>query len=292
MNIPSSQNTENLSQEKDLGFSVLISVYSKERPKYFNESLASIFDQTLPPSEVVIVCDGPLTEALEAILEKYLHAYPQVLKIVRIEKNEGLGNALNLGMKHCSNDLIVRMDSDDYSLPTRFEKQIGFMREHPDIDVLSCTISEFNTDLNDIVYERVLPEEHEKLSRFARLRNPINHPGVVFRRKAVLEAGGYLHFYLFEDYYLWARMLMNGAKFHALRESLLCFRMNRATFSRRRGKAYIESEFQLQKRFLKMGFTNRFQYLRNIVVRIVPRLLPQGGLKAFYGHFLRSRRKK
>lgn len=271
-------------------FSVLMSVYYKEQPSYFEKSLQSLLDQTLMPNEIVIVCDGPLTKELEEVLAHYTSQFSHLLKVVRLEKNGGLGNALNVGMKHCTYDLVARMDSDDIAFPQRFEKQISFLTQHPEVDVLSCTLAEFDQDHREVYCMRVLPEEHQALKRFAQWRSPANHPGVVFRKHKVIEAGGYQHFYLFEDYYLWVRMMMKGAQFHSLPEPLLYFRMNRQAFSRRKGKSYLRSERKLQKTFLKMGFINGFQYVRNLLFRTLPRLLPTRWLMRFYYCFLRSPR--
>ncbi|KXB33604.1 amylovoran biosynthesis glycosyltransferase AmsE family protein [Bacteroidales bacterium KA00251] len=269
-------------------FSVLMSVYYKESPTFFRASLKSLYEQTLPLSELIVVCDGPLTKELDEVLSDYQKLFKERMKVVRLEKNGGLGNALNIGMEHCSYGLVARMDSDDIAFPERFEKQIGFMSEHPEVDVLSSTLAEFNKDCSEVYSLRVLPEEHEALKRFAKWRSPANHPSVVFRKEKVIEAGGYQHFYLFEDYYLWVRMLMKGAHFHSLSEPLLYFRMNKEAFTRRKGKPYIQSEYKLQKAFLNMGFITRLQYIRNVIFRTLPRLLPTKWLMQFYHRFLRN----
>lgn len=275
--------------DKVEGFSVLLSVYFREKPEYFLTSLESIFNQTLMPSEVILMCDGPLTEPLNAIIADFEHRFPSLLRVIRLPQNEGLGKALNEGLKHCNYSLVARMDSDDYALPQRFEKQISFMYRNPEVDVLSCTISEFETDINETLCDRQLPECHNELLRYAKLRTPANHPSVVFRKEAVLAAGGYKHFHLFEDYYLWVRMMMNGAIFHSLPESLLRFRMNKETLARRKGRNYIKSELKLQKQFLALGFINYGEYLRNILLRVTPRLLPRRLMLLVYKTLLRKR---
>ncbi len=274
--------------DRENGFSVLMSVYHKEEPTFFRESLASVFHQTVMPHEVVLVCDGPLTQALDAVVEEFQVLYPKELKVVRLPQNGGLGKALNEGMRHCRHEIIARMDADDIAYPYRFERQINFMYLHPEIDVLNCTIDEFTEDPLKIVSRRSLPEHHEMLVHYAKRRCPVNHPSVVFRRKAIQEAGGYQHLYLFEDYYLWARMIVKGARFHSLPESLLSFRMDAQAFRRRKGWKYICSEFRLQKKFVEIGFINKGEYVRNLLLRIPPRLLPKGLLCHFYRCFLRT----
>ena len=114
-------------------FSVLLSVYKKEHPTYLKQSLDSLFAQTLPPDEIVLVKDGPLTPELEAVVTEYQSRYP-MLKVVPLPQNQGLGKALNEGLKHCSYELVARMDTDDIAKPERFERQMQVFREHPETD--------------------------------------------------------------------------------------------------------------------------------------------------------------
>lgn len=241
------------------------------------------------PPEVILVCDGILTPQLDAVIDEFYQRYPNSLNVIRLPLNQGLGNALNYGMDFCSYEIIARMDSDDYALSTRFEKQINYMYEHPEVDLLNCAINEFSEDHNKIDCRRILPSEHKEIYDYAKLRCPVNHPSVVFRKKAVVSAGGYQDFYLFEDYYLWIRMLVKGAVFHSLNEALLNFRMSPDTYARRKGSAYNKSELKLQREFLRIGFINRFEYMRNLLLRLPPRYFPRRLLRRFYMRFLRHK---
>ena len=194
-------------------FSVLLSLYHKESPLFLRQSLTSIFTQTLLPIEVVLVEDGPLTDELYAVIKEFTSQHPE-LKVISLPTNRGLGKALNEGLKHCSYDLVARMDTDDIAKPDRFEKQLAIFLEHPEIDVVGAWIDEFEGEVSNVLSMRKVPEQHENILRFAKGRCPVNHPVVMFRKSAVLKAGGYKHFPLFEDYYLWVRMLMNGARFY------------------------------------------------------------------------------
>lgn len=270
-------------------FSVLMSVYKGEQPSFFAQSLESVYTQTLIPDEIILVCDGELNPDLEAVIERYIGRRETTLELVRLPQNGGLGKALNEGLKHCHHSLVARMDTDDIALPHRFERQIAYMTEHVDVDVLSTSIDEFCDNPQEILSTRSLPSEHAEISAFARRRSPVNHPAVVFRKETILKAGGYQHLPLFEDYFLWARVLMSGGIFHSLPESLLYFRMNHQTYTRRRGCQYIKSECELQKNFLSMGFISRREYVRNLVLRVPPRMLPAPMLRHFYKSFLRKR---
>ena len=254
-------------------FSVLLSIYYKERPDFLRQSLDSLFSQTLLPTEVVLVKDGPLTKTLDIIIEEYSKRYLQ-LKIVSLSVNQGLGKALNEGLKYCSYDLVARMDTDDIAKPNRFEKQLKVFNNHPDIDIVSSWIDEFEGDTNHILSIRKLPEYHKEIYKFAKKRNPINHPAVMFRKSSVLAAGGYKHFPLFEDYYLWVRMLMNGAKFYNIQESLLYFRSSSDMFKRRGGINYALMELKFEQELLRIKFIDKSIFIKNILIRFISRLIP------------------
>lgn len=268
-------------------FSVLLSVYIKEQPSYLLESLSSVFRQTLKATEVVLVEDGPLTEDLYRILDEFKSKEP-TLKTVPLEKNMGLGNAISVGLQHCSYELVIRMDTDDISYDNRFYEQVKFMIAHPEISVLSSSVDEFIDDPNKIISQRRLPETPQSLKKFAKYRSPINHPSAIFRKSDILKAGNYNDIPLFEDYFLWAKVLMNGGKLYCMQEPLLAFRMNRDTYKRRTGLDYVKKEIYLQKQLHKIGFTNIYELIRNLVLRVPPRLLSPKMISFVYRYVLRK----
>lgn len=267
-------------------FSVLLSLYIKEQSSHLRKSLDSLFSQTLLPSEIILVKDGELTPELNAVVSDYTKRY-SILKVVDLKKNQGLGKALNEGLKHCSYDLVARMDTDDIAKLNRFEKQIDVFNNHPEIDIVSSWIDEFEGDTNHILSIRKLPEFHKEIYQFAKRRNPINHPVVMFRKSSVLAAGGYKHFPLFEDYYLWVRMLMNDAKFYNLQESLLYFRSSSEMFKRRGGLNYALMELKFEQELLKIKFINKSIFIKNILIRFISRLIPNKLRTIIYKHLLR-----
>ena len=268
-------------------FSVLMSLYYKENPCFLDKSLCSIFNQTMQADEVVLVEDGPLTPELISIVDKYKSAYNE-LKLVKIVENGGLGKALNEGLRYCSNDLIVRADTDDICKPERFERQVSFMENHPEIDVCSACIDEFVDNIDHIVSTRSLPENHEDIYRFGKRRNPINHPVSVFRKSAVEAVGSYQHFNLFEDYYLWVRMIMNGSKFHNINESLLYFRYSPQMMRRRGGWKYASVEMKFQYKLYNIGYISLPIMIENIIARFGVRLIPNRLRSWIYMNFLRE----
>lgn len=268
-------------------FSVLLSLYYKENPLFLRESLVSIFSQTLFPDEVVLVEDGPLTDDLKVVVDEFAQTY-SVLKVVSLPVNGGLGKALNEGLKHCSYDIVVRMDTDDISRPYRFEKQVPYMESHPDVDVCSAWIDEFQGNISNVVTTRCLPETSDEIYEYGKKRCPINHPAAVFRKHSVLAAGGYMHYPLFEDYYLWARMLVAGAKFYNFQESLLWFRTTPDVYRRRGGWRYAMTEIRLQFLFVGIGYIGFGTFLKNLSIRFIVRIVPNNFRTFIYKNFLRK----
>jgi glycosyltransferase involved in cell wall biosynthesis len=270
-----------------MNFSVLLSLYTKEQPAFLQQSIQSIFEQTLPPSEVVLVIDGSITTALQEIVDEFKKQYPNVLKIVSLEKNVGLGPALNEGLKHCSCELVARMDTDDICKPDRFEKQIKLFEQNPQIDVMSSWIEEFYDFPDETVSIRKLPETHGELKKWAKSRNPFNHPVIMYKKNKVITSGGYESLGLFEDYILWMKMLKNGAIFYNIQESLLYFRSNKNMYKRRGGLKYAIDECRLQWLFYKRGAISLLVAVKNIAIRFGVRIVPNRLRAYIYKFFLR-----
>lgn len=268
-------------------FSVLLSLYYKESPTFLSQSLDSLFHQTLLPDEVVLVKDGPLTVELDAIVSDYATRYP-ILKVVPLSKNQGLGKALNEGLKHCSYELVARMDTDDIAKPDRFEKQIAVFKNHPELDLVGAWIDEFENVPQHVLSVRRVPETSEKIYTYCKKRCPVNHPVVMFRKSAVQAVGGYLHFPLFEDYYLWVRMLKSGAKFYNIQESLLYFRTSPDMFKRRGGWRYAVDELHFQHVMREMGMIGWGRFIMNVGVRFPARIIPNGLRGFLYKKLMRS----
>lgn len=268
-------------------FSVLLSLYIKENPSYLKQSIDSILSQTLQPDEIVLVEDGPLTPELESIVNNYVNTLNNLI-IVRLKQNMGLGKALNEGLKHCSYDIVARMDTDDIAKTFRFEKQIGIFKKYQDIDVCSAWIDEFENDVNYISGIRKIPEKDVDIKAFAKSRCPINHPVVMFKKQSVLNAGNYLHFPLYEDYYLWMRMIKNGAKFYNIQESLLYFRTSPESFKRRGGIKYAITEVRFQKELFNMGMISTPMFIKNIIIRFPIRIAPNFIRTFIYKKIIRS----
>ncbi len=271
-----------------LPFSVLLSVYFKESPAYLEQSLSSVLiDQTVPPSEVVLVCDGVLTEELESVIFNYQSRFPDVLKVTR-KDNGGLGKALSFGMNFCTNELIARMDTDDICYPDRFEKQLAFFENHPEYDVVGGLLEEFVDSVQKPVSIRAVPETHAGIVSFSKKKNPINHPTVMFRKSAVERAGSYQHFPLFEDYFLWVRMIRSGSLFYNIQEPLIHFRSSEDMYKRRGGLRYAIEEVRFEYTLLKIRHINFFQFLYNSSVRFIVHIIPNSLRARIYKKYLRN----
>lgn len=271
------------------GYSVLMSVYHKEKPEYLKQAIASIQAQTLPTDDFVLVCDGPLNDALDAVIAKKQQEMGKTLNVVRLAKNGGLGNALNEGIKHCKNELVARMDSDDIAYQDRCEKQIAVFYKHSEVSICSGIVEEFTSTPDVVDAKRVPPEAHEEIVEFAKKRNPFNHPCVMYKKSVVEAVGSYQDFYLLEDYYLWLRMLMAGYQGYNIQEPLLHMRAGSDMYLRRAGWKYAKTQVKLFKFMKEQGFIGEGQYIKSCVIRSGSALAPNWLRKLMFEKVMRKR---
>ena len=269
-----------------MGFSVLMSVYAKENPVYLKAAVESVFRQTLVPDEVLIMEDGPLTDALEAIMIELQETYPQIVTF-RFPENVKLGRALAKGVELCSNELIARMDTDDLATEDRFQMQYVYMMQHPETVVCGGWLREFN---DASTYSRVkqMPEHEAEIRRYARFRNPLNHMTVMFRRSAVLQAGNYRHFPMLEDYDLWSRMLACENGFYNIPEVLVHMRTNEDMYARRGGFLYFLQYRKLRREQKELGLLKGKEYVIALFLTAGMTLQPTFLRKRAYRRLLRS----
>lgn len=270
-------------------FSVAISVYKNDNPLYFDRALESITDkQTIKPDEIVLVVDGPVPDKTNKVIEKYSQRYN--FKTIRLETNGGLGNALKIATENCSNELIARMDSDDISKENRFELQLRFLDDNPNVEIVGGNISEFIGNENNIVSYRVVPTSDAELKKYIKKRCPFNHMTVMYRKKSIMSAGGYLNWHYNEDYYLWLRMYLNSSIFANMDTILVNVRTGNEQIARRGGKKYFKSEVGIQKYMLKNRIIVFPTYLANVFKRLVIQILLPNKLRAYlYKKIIRKR---
>lgn len=259
----------------NIPFSVVMSVYDKDNAAYFDRALQSItVQQTILPNEIVLICDGMINDELNNIVKKYQSKY-SFFNVIRLEKNQGLGNALKIAVENATNELIARMDSDDVAVQNRFEQQLYIFKAHPDIDVVGGDITEFIGEETNIVGKRCVPVRDAEIKAYMKKRCAMNHVSVMYKKSAIQSVGGYLEWFWNEDYYLWIRMQLNHAIFANTGTVLVNVRVGKEMYKRRGGKKYYISEVGLQQYMLKHGMINKNRYVKNVIIRlIVERLLP------------------
>lgn len=271
-----------------LQFSVLIPVYYKENAEYFNTALESIVNQTLMPNEIVIVKDGILTPELDTVIDNFSFKYPHLFNIVELKENVGQGKARNAGLQACSHNIVALMDSDDIAKENRFEVQIKYMEEHPEIDVIGSFITEFENNPKIIESIKAVPVTHEAIYNFGKWRSPMNNMTIVYKKDKVFEVGAYNSFNFGEDYLLFAKMLMNGCKFYNFEECLINARAGSRMLTKRVGWNKIKQEFLLFYELKKMGYINNFQFIRNVSLKFLLRIIPNWLRSWIYRNFLRK----
>ncbi|MDC1071580.1 glycosyltransferase [Gammaproteobacteria bacterium] len=272
-------------------FSVLLPIYLRADPCELQHCLQSLVSQTLLPDEVVVVEDGPITHELDAVLIDY----SKKLNLVRhqCDKHRGLGPALQDGLLKCSFPLVARVDSDDTSVPERFQWQIEHLESNPQISivggVLCETLPSNSNQTNLFRLNRELPTDPDNLRHFAKYRNPLSHPTVMFRRCSVLAVGGYQDCPFFEDYFLWVRMLIGNKLLSNLERVLVHTTADNNYFSRRTGLSYRQAEWLFAEKLLKLGFHSRLENMFFRIFRIPLRFLSHEVIGGLYSRLLRKR---
>ncbi len=266
-------------------FSVLMSVYKKDDAFCLKEALESVFAQTCPPAEVVLVSDGPLTPQLDTVLD----SYKDKCKIIRLPQNMGLGTALQTGLKECSHPLTARMDSDDICQPDRFELQLAAFEKDKNLSICGGAIEEIDFKTKETIALRRLPQTDAEIKRFLKLRCPFNHMTVMFKKADILSCGGYEAKFLMEDYSLWVHCAAKGLKMYNLPQVLVRARMDAKSYQRRGSYKYFKSNKALQDEMLALGVISLPTYLFNLFIRFaVQVILPNSLRSLFYKKALRS----
>nr|WP_120491486.1 glycosyltransferase [Corynebacterium lactis] len=258
----------------------LVTVYHRVDPQHLDQALESLWAQTFPAAEVIVVEDGELPEALEAVVVKHEQDHDN-LKVVRCPVNRGSGPASQTGLEQVETPWVARLDADDIAVPERFEKQLLALKANPSLSVIGSAMAEFEGDPGNVVRVRALPESHDKIARYAKMNSPVNNPSAMFRADLARRVGGYRNRPYMEDYDLWARMLAAGARFHNLSGPLVLFRAD-GMFKRRTAKGIFSSERQMQRTLRELGIISWPRALFNLAARTAFRALPTGLMSRAY----------
>ena len=255
-------------------FSLLFPYYHASNPDHLVRAFESaVGEQTRPPTEVVLVSDGPVGVALERCIDAIVAESSIPIQRVSLPAQGGLARALDAGLAASAFEVVARMDADDISLPHRFEVQLPLIEAGADL--VGSGLIEFSENEDEVVGIRTPPTDQEEIRRWSRFADPFNHPTVVYRKSVVLAAGGYRDLPLMEDYWLFARMIAAGADVVNVAEPLVKYRIGNGAYARRGGMTLLRSELQLQREFRRSGFVTHKQYWRNLVVRGGYRLVPE-----------------
>ena len=264
----------------DIKFSVLMSVYYKEKPVFLEEAIYSVVNNTIVPDDIVLVVDGPIPDMLERSIKKLEEQYS--INVIYLEENVGLGNALNIGINNCKYDLIMRMDTDDYCVKTRFQEQLNYFAIHENLALLGGYIAEYDELMSKCIGIRAVPCEYQDIKMMAKKRNPFNHMTVAFRKSVILSVGGYKHHMHMEDYNLWLRVIAGGYSVANIPNVIVKVRAGENMLSRRKGLIYIYSEYLLYKLKRELEIDSYSHGLVIFIMRALTRVLPISYLRFLY----------
>lgn len=268
-------------------YSVLMTVYGKDNPEYFRRALLSMVKQTKKPDEIILVKDGPVTQEIQEVIDSINKKYPDMIVALQLEKNMGLGLALNEGIKICKNELIARMDADDISLPTRCEKQVLAFERNPKLDIVGCPVIEFIDEPNNKVGKRNVPLDNEAIHKYARKRDPFNHPTVMYRKSKVEAVGCYGDLRKNQDTDLWIKMLAKGAVCANLPEYLLRFRFDEGTYKKRKNWLNTKLLIEIRWKAYKSHFCSFIDFIEVAGMQIAIYIMPVCFQEFVYKNVLR-----
>lgn len=275
--------------DKKYAFTVLIPTYYKEKPENIDVAIKSVIEQTLLPNEILIIEDGELGTELENVINKYKDEYKDLINVLKLEKNQGIGKVRTIGIEKAKYDLIAFMDSDDISRKDRFEIQIKYLKDNPEIDMVGSWVTEFDKKPDNVYSKRILPTEPNEVYKFAKFRMPVNNNTILFKRSPVIDVGSYQIATGFEDYEVCGKLLNKGYKIANIPEFLVNMRAGTEMMDRRKGLNYfMKYEYACMKLFYKIGFINIWEFLRNIALKFPLRIMPDWMRNLIYKKFLRG----
>lgn len=248
-------------------FSVSMCVYGKDSPAYFREAVNSILEQTVKPSEVVLVVDGPVPQELDSVIKDF-ESNP-IFKIIRLSQNMGHGVARRTGLDNCKFDLVALMDADDISVQNRFELQLKEFEKNPDFDIVGGNITEFVENPENIVGKRIVPKSDSEIKVYLKRRCPMNQVTVMFKKNSVQSVGGYIDWFCDEDYYLWNRMFLANMTFANVPEVLVNVRVGKDMYQRRGSWKYFKSEAKLQWFMFRNRIISLPLCIYNVLIRFM-----------------------
>ena len=270
-------------------YSVLMSVYGGENPEFFEKSLESLYVQTYPADEIVLVCDGKLNAELDKLIALYEEKFSGKLKVHRLKEHGGTAKCANTGLALCKNDYIMKMDSDDICLPERAAIQMEYLAQHPDISILGCFIREFDSDSGEEIAVRKTPVANDEIRTFAKRRAPFNNQTLVYKKSAAQKIGGYSEeLERCEDYDFMVRMLADGALAANIPQVLVLYRVTHENLKRRRNLKNTKSFIAVRKKIYKSGYSGFFDFLIPCIGQVLLFIVPSFVTGLIYKKLLRK----
>lgn len=254
-------------------YSILSSLYIKEKPENLRKSIESMLSQSLPSDDYVIVKDGPITRELQSVLDEYTLRYTNI-HVYGYEQNHGLGYALNFGLEKCRNELVARMDTDDISLPNRCQRQIEEFLHDPDLDIIGLSLYEFIDNENNVISIKSMPESENEIRKYAHRRNPFNHPTVMYKKESVMKYGGYPEGQRGEDVALFTKMVFEGSKGKNINERLFLYRADKNQYKRRSSSVDSHAVINVAKQNLNSKYISILDYWFIVVAQFAGMILP------------------
>ncbi len=269
-------------------FSVILTVFINDKIEYFIDALSSIINQTLQPSEIIIVFDGPVISSIENYLENEIKS--DLIKLYKLKKNLGRGFAKNYAINKTNYDYIALMDSDDISRSNRFYLQINYFKKFPDIDIIGGQIEEFHSFPGDQNSYRLVPRNNLEIYHQMKTKQAFNNVTIMFKKKLFLDLNGYNNFKYLEDYDFFFRAALMKSRFYNLQEILVDVRFNYNDYSKRKGLSYLKEEYKLLTDMKNSKFINKLIYVKNILIRTIIRFSPNFMISILYKNILRKQK--
>jgi glycosyltransferase involved in cell wall biosynthesis len=260
-------------------------VYHRDDAALFARAVESVYANSLPPDEFVLVIDGPVPEAIGDVVGAAQRVHG--IRVAQLERNVGLARALNEGLKLVRTEWIARADADDLNVPDRFEKQAAATVTRP-LDLLGGAIEEVDRE-GALLAIRDVPLAPDDIRRRLALRNPFNHMTVAYRTQLARRVGGYPEIDLKEDYGLWAAMLAAGARCANLADVLVRATTGRDMYRRRGGLRHARSEWHMQLHMCRLGQKRLPAALAHGTMRAAVAMLPVSARARLYERLLRTR---
>lgn len=267
-----------------LEYSVLMTVYKKDSPEYFIQSVSSMLNQTAKTNDFVLVCDGPITEELEQAIKTVFTGHEDILNLVRLPENVGLGQALYEGLPLCKNEWVARMDDDDIAHLDRCEVELRYIEENPNVSIVGSFVNEFEDDPDQPIRLKEVPTGEAEILKFSKRRNPFNHSTLLIKKSDILNAGNYSKMRTNQDVDTWVRVLNRGYKGANIPHPLVDFRFDKKTYERRKEWKNIKLMIDVWKNFWRQGYCSFADYIYVLCLQIAIYIMPNKLLQWAYDH--------